>query len=131
MLPLWLVYILVVILVVLDVLFVAGVIVVGVFLVAYILFNIATALFGRKVDRYIKARLDRMRQEAGATSENRSKAVGHAKTVYSIAFLLYRIYDITTSLVIGFVAFVLLVLGSAGLAIVNVALFWLLNAYIL
>jgi hypothetical protein len=130
MLPLWLVYLLIVLILMLDVLLVIEVVAVGVFLVAYILFNIATAFLGRKIDRYIKERLDRMRQEAATKSENMGKATGHVKTVYSLLFLLYRIYDVTTSLVIGFIAFVLLVLGFAGLAVVNVALLWLLNAYI-
>ncbi len=31
----------------------------------------------------------------------------------------------------AFIAFVLLTLGMAGLAIVNIALLWLLNAYVL
>ncbi len=47
MLPLWLIYIFIIILVILDVLFVLGVVIVGLFLVVYILFNIATALVGR------------------------------------------------------------------------------------
>jgi hypothetical protein len=131
MLPLWLVYILIVLLLVLDILFLLEVVVVGVFLIAYILFNIATAILGRKIDRYIKARLDRMRQEAEAKSQERGKAYGHVKSVYSGAFLLYRIYDIISSVVIGLIAFVLLVLGFAALAVVNIALFWLFNAYIL
>jgi hypothetical protein len=131
MLPLWLVYILIVLILIIDLLLVLEVVVVGVFLIVYILFNIATALLGRKIDRYIKERLDRMKQEAAAKSENMGKATGHVKTVYSLLFTLYRIYDIGSALVIGFIAFVLLALGFAGLAIVNVVLLWLLNAYVL
>lgn len=131
MLPLWLVYILIAIVLIIDLLLVLEVVIVGVFLIAYILFNIATALLGRKIDRYIKARLDRMKQEAETKSENMGKATGHVKTAYSLLFTLYRIYDIGTSLIIAFIAFVLLALGFAGLAIVNVVLLWLLNAYVL
>jgi hypothetical protein len=131
MLPIWLVYILIALILIIDLLLVIEVVVVGIFLIAYILFNIATAILGRKIDRYIKERLDRMKQEAGTKSENMGKATGHVKTVYSLLFTLYRIYDIGSALVIGFIAFVLLVLGLAGLAFVNVALLWLLNAYVL
>jgi len=131
MLPLWLVYILIAILLILDLLLVLEVVVVGLFLIAYILFNIATALLGRKIDRYIKARLDRVKQEAELRSQNQGKVAGHVKTLYSILFILYRIYDITTGLVVALIAFVLLTLGIAGLAIVNIALFWLLNGYVL
>jgi hypothetical protein len=131
MLPLWLVYILIALILIIDLLLVLEVVVVGVFLIAYILFNIATALLGRKIDRYIKDRLDRMKQEAETKSENMGKATGHLKTVYSLLFTLYRIYDIGTSIIIAFVAFVLLTLGMVGLAIVNIALLWLLNAYVL
>jgi hypothetical protein len=131
MLPLWLVYILIAILIVLDILFVLEVVVVGVFIIAYIAFNIATALIGRRIDRYIKEKLDRMRKEAESTSQTKGQALGHVKNVYSLAFILYRIYDITTSLVIGLIAFVLLVLCVAGLAIVNIALLQLLTGYVL
>ena len=131
MLPIWLVYILIALILIIDLLLVLEVVVVGIFLIAYILFNIATAILGRKIDRYIKERLDRMKQEAETKSENLGKATGHAKTVYSLLFTLYRIYDIGSALVLGFIAFVLLVLGFAGLAFVNVALLWLLNAYVI
>ncbi len=131
MLPIWLVYILIALILIIDILLVLEVIVVGIFLIAYILFNIATALLGRKIDRYIKARLDRVKQEAELRSQNQGKVAGHVKTLYSILFILYRIYDITTGLVVALIAFVLLTLGMAGLAIANIALLWLLNAYVL
>ena len=131
MLPIWLVYILIALILIIDVLLVLEVVVVGIFLIAYILFNIATALLGRKIDRYIKARLDRVKQEAELRSQNQGKVAGHVKTLYSILFILYRIYDITTGLVVALIAFVLLTLGMAGLAIANIALLWLLNAYVL
>jgi hypothetical protein len=130
MLPLWLVYILVVLLLTIDILLVIGVVLVGLFLVAYIAFNIATTLIGVKIDRYIKERLDRMRDEAGKKSQNMSKATGYVKTIYSILFILYKIYDIGTGLIISLVAMVLLVIGFAGLAVVNIVLLWLLNAYV-
>lgn len=130
MLPMWLVYVLIVVLIILDVLFVIEVVVVGLFLVAYILFNIATALLGRKINRYIAEKLESMKQEATLKSENRGKAAGLVKTIYSVLYLLYRVYDVGTALLISLIAFVLLVMGFAGLAIINIALFWVLNAYI-
>jgi hypothetical protein len=130
MLPLWLVYILVVLLLTIDILLVIGVVLVGLFLVAYIAFNIATTIIGVKIDRYIKERLDRMREEAGKKSQNMSKATGYVKTIYSLLFILYKIYDIGTGLIISLVALVLLVIGFAGLAVVNIVLLWLLNAYV-
>jgi hypothetical protein len=130
MLPLWLVYILVVLLLTIDILLVIGVVLVGLFLVAYIAFNIVTTLIGVKIDRYIKERLDRMREEAGKKSQNMSKATGYVKTIYSLLFILYKIYDIGTGLIISLVAMVLLVIGFAGLAVVNIVLLWLLNAYV-
>lgn len=130
MLPMWLVYVLIVVLIILDVLFVIEVVVVGLFLVAYILFNIATALLGRKINRYIAEKLESMKQEATLKSENRGKAASLVKTIYSVLYLLYRVYDVGTALLISLIAFVLLVMGFAGLAIINIALFWVLNAYI-
>lgn len=131
MLPMWLVYMLMIVLIILDVLFVLEVAVVGVFLIAYILFNIATALLGRKINRYIAERLERARQEAALKSENRGKVAGLVKTAYSILYLAYRAYDVGTALIVALIAFALLIVGVAGLAFINIALFWLLNAYVL
>lgn len=131
MLPMWLIYMLIIVLIILDVLFVLEVAVVGVFLIAYILFNIATALLGRKINRYIAERLERARQEAALKSENRGKVAGLVKTAYSILYLAYRVYDVGTALIVALIAFALLIVGVAGLAFINIALFWLLNAYVL
>ena len=131
MFPLWLVYLLIALLLLLDVLLAIEVAVVGIFLAAYVAYNIVTALVGRKIDRYLRERMDRLKQEAEARSQSLGKAAGHAKGVYSLLFLLYRIYDAGTSLLIASVAAVLLLAGFAGLAAVNVALLLLLNAYIL
>lgn len=131
MFPGRLVYLLIALIIIIDILLVLEVILVGAFLIAYIAFNIVTALVGRKIDRYIKERLDRMKQEAETKSENLGRATGHLKTVYRILYTLYRIYDVTSGIVVALIAFVLITLGMAGLAIVNIALLWLLNAYVI
>lgn len=132
MLP-WLVYLLIALILIIDILLVLEVILVGVFLIAFIAFNIATAIIGKKIDRYIRERLDRMKSglEAKPGWEGAGTATGHLKTVYRIAYTLYKIYDISSGIVVGLIAFVLLTLGLAGLAVVNIALFWLLNAYVI
>lgn len=131
MLPLWLVYLLIVLILIIDVLLVIGVFLVGVFLVAFIAFNVFTHILGMKIDRHIKERLDRMKRDAEARSqESGAKAVGLARAGYSIAFTLYKIYDIASGLIVGLIALALLLVGAAGLAVVNVALLWLFNAYI-
>jgi hypothetical protein len=131
MFPLWLVYLLIALILIIDLLLVLEVVLVGVFLIAYIAFNIVTALVGRKIDRYIQEKLDRMKLEAETKSENLGKATGHLKMVYRILYALYRIYDITSGLVVALIAIVLLTLGMAALAIVNIALLWLLNVYVI
>ena len=132
MLPLWLVYLLVVLLLIADALLVTGVAAVGIFLVAYIAFNIFTHLMGIKIDRYVKGRLDRLKQDAEARLKDRGAgAIRLAKTAYSTLYLLYKIYDIASGLIVGLIAVVLLFIGAAALAIVNVALLWLLHTYVL
>ena len=133
MFPIWLVYLLIALILIIDILLVLEVILVGIFLVAFIAFNIATAIIGKKIDRYIRERLDRMKSDLESRPQGKGAgtATGHLKTIYRIAFTLYRIYDITSGIVVALIAFVLLTLGMAGLAIVNIALLWLLNAYVL
>lgn len=132
MLP-WLVYLLIALILIIDVLLVLEVILVGLFLVAFIAFNLATAIIGKRIDRYIRERLDRMKSDLESKPgwEGAGTATGHLKTVYRLAYALYKIYDITSGIVVGLIAFVLITLGMAGLAIVNIALLWLLNAYVL
>ncbi len=61
MFPIWLVYLLIALILIIDILLVLEVILVGIFLVAFIAFNIATAIIGKRIDRYIRERLDRMK----------------------------------------------------------------------
>ena len=131
MLPLWLVYLLVILVLLIDALLMIGMAAVGLFLIAYIMFNVLTHLLGIKIDRYIKGRLDRLREDAGARSQDKANAIGLAKTTYSTLYLLYKIYDIASGLIVGLIAVVLLFIGAAALAIVNLALLWLLHAYVL
>ncbi len=131
MLPLWLIYLLIALLLIVDVLLVLAEALVGLFLVAFVAFNVFTHILGTKIDRYIKERLDRMRRGAEAKSQQRGAgAISLAKTGYSILFIVYKIYDIASGLIVGLIAVGLLLVGAAGLAVVNIALLWLLNAYI-
>jgi hypothetical protein len=97
MFPLWLVYLLIALILILDTLLVIEVILVSLFLVAFIAFNIATAIIGKRIDRYTRERLDRMKSDLEAKPgwEGAGTATGHLKTVYRIAFTPYKIYDIT------------------------------------
>ncbi len=133
MFPLWFVYLLIALILIIDILLVLEVILVSIFLVAFIAFNITTAIIGKRIDRYIRERLDRMKHdlESRPGGNGAGAATGHLKTIYRIAYTLYRIYDITSGIVVALIAFVLITLGMAGLAIVNIALLWLLNAYVL
>ncbi len=131
MLPLWLIYLLIALLLIVDVLLVLAEALVGLFLVAFVAFNVFTHILGTKIDRYIKERLDRMRRGAEAKSQQRGAgAISLAKTGYSILFIVYKIYDVTTGVLVTVVALAMLIIGMAGLAVVNIALLWLLNAYI-
>ena len=136
MLPLWLVYLFIALILLADVLLVAGVIIVGAFLVAYIAFNVFTGFIKWLINQFIHDLLDYLkdyvdRKSQGKTSDYGKGFVDVVRFVYRAVFWAYNLFQLGIDVAISLAAVALIGLGMFALAIINLALAWLVYAYLL
>jgi hypothetical protein len=135
MIPIWLIYLLIVVILLLDVLLVIGLFAGGIFLLALVVLGILSGFVEKMVDRFIRDILDRMEQYIKSHPSGKgglaSDIAGFVKMVYSILYTLYNAFQLASGLVIGLITLGLMFLDMAVLAVLNVGLLWLLNTYVI
>jgi hypothetical protein len=131
--PNWLVYLFIALIIVADLLLVAGIIIIVIFLVAYIAFNIFTGFAKLMINKLVHDLLDYLKKYAeerskGKTSEYGKALVEVVKWVYRVVFWLYNIIQFGIDAVVCLAAVALILLGMFTLAVINLALAWLVYA---
>lgn len=134
--PNWLVYLFIALILIADLLLIVGISIVAIFLVAYIAFNVFTGFIKMMINKLIHDLLDYLKKYAeekskGKTSEYGKALVDVVKWVYRVVFWLYNIIQLGIDVAICLAAVALILLGMVTLAIINLALAWIVYAYFL
>jgi len=135
MLPLWLVYALIILLLLADVLLFIGLGLAGLFLIGTLAFGAFAGFIEKMIDQLIKDVLGHLRRyikaHSGPASSHASALVDVVEEIYKIVLWLYNLFQLATGGAIVLINIALLLLGAAALAAVNIILAWLVYVYFL
>jgi hypothetical protein len=134
--PNWLVYLFISFILLADILLVAGIIIIVIFLVAYIAFNVFTGFVKLMLNKLVHDLLDYLKKYAeekskGKTSEYSKALVELVKWVYRVVFWAYNIIQFGIDAAVCLAAVALIVLGMVTLAFINLVLAWLIYPFVL
>ncbi|OPY28956.1 MAG: hypothetical protein A4E28_01229 [Methanocella sp. PtaU1.Bin125] len=134
--PIWPVYLFIALILLADLLLVAGIILLVLFLVAYVAFNVFTGFVKLMLNKLVHDLLDYLKKYSeekskGKTSDYGKALVEVARWIYRVVFWLYNIFQLGIDVAICLAAVALIVLGVFTLWVINLVLAWLVYAYIL
>jgi hypothetical protein len=136
MVPLWLVYLLIALIILADAVLFAGIVVVGLFLIAYVGLNVFTGFIKLMINQLIKDILEYLKRYI--ESKSKGKTAGYArglvdvvKWVYTVVFWAYNVFQLALDVVVALAAVGLILIGMAALAVLNAVLAWLVYAFLI
>lgn len=134
--PNWLVYLFISFILLADILLVAGIIIIVIFLVAYIAFNVFTGFVKLMLNKLVHDLLDYLKKYADEKSKGKPSEYGKGlveivRWIYRVVFWLYNIIQFGIDAAVCLAAVALIVLGMITLAFINFVLAWLVYAYVI